>query len=52
MRNNQKIRQILANATGQPMERIERDTDRDFYMDANEAKEYGLVDEVLSKQDA
>ena len=32
------------------MERIERDTDRDFYMSAREAQEYGLVDEVLSKQ--
>jgi ATP-dependent Clp protease protease subunit len=49
MRNNQKIRQILADATDQPMERIERDTDRDFYMSAQEALEYGLVDEVLSK---
>ncbi len=49
MRNNQKIRQILADATDQPMERIERDTDRDFYMSAQEAQEYGLVDEVLSK---
>ncbi len=50
MRNNLKIREILANATAQPMERIERDTDRDFYMSADEAKAYGLVDEVLSKQ--
>ena len=49
MRNNQKIRQILADATDQPMERIERDTDRDFYMSAEEAHAYGLVDEVLSK---
>jgi ATP-dependent Clp protease protease subunit len=49
MRNNQKIRQILADATEQPMERIERDTDRDFYMSADEAQKYGLIDEVLAK---
>jgi ATP-dependent Clp protease, protease subunit len=34
--------------TGQPLERIKHDTDRDFYMSANEAKEYGIVDEVLT----
>ena len=38
---------ILANATGQPLEVIERDTDRDFYLDAKGAVEYGLVDQVL-----
>ena len=48
-RNNDKIRQILADATGQPMERIVQDTDRDIYMTADEAKTYGLVDELLSK---
>ena len=40
--------EILARHTGQPMERIERDTDRNYYMSAEEAKEYGLVDGVLS----
>ena len=50
MRNNQKIREILAKATDQPMDRIEQDTDRDFYMSAQEAQEYGLIDEVLSAQ--
>jgi ATP-dependent Clp protease protease subunit len=49
IRNNEKIRQILADATGQTMERIKSDTDRDVYMTAQEAKEYGLVDEILSK---
>ena len=49
MRNNQKIRQILADATGQSLERIEHDTDRDFYMSADEAQAYGLIDEVLAK---
>ena len=48
-RNNDKIRQILADATGQPMERIVTDTDRDIYMTASEAKSYGLIDELLSK---
>ena len=38
---------ILANHTGQPLEIIERDTDRDFYLDAKGAVEYGLVDQVL-----
>lgn len=38
---------ILAKHTGQPVEKIEQDTDRDIYMSATEAKEYGLVDEVL-----
>ncbi len=47
LRLNQLVREILAKHTGQPMERIIRDTDRDFYMDANQALEYGLIDEVL-----
>jgi ATP-dependent Clp protease protease subunit len=47
LRQNQLIREILAKHTGQPIETIIRDTDRDFFMDANAAKEYGLVDEVL-----
>ena len=49
LRNNEKIRQILSDATGQPMDRIKHDTDRDIYMTADEAKAYGLVDELLSK---
>lgn len=42
-----KLNKILAKHTGQPLERIERDTDRDFYLSADEAKEYGLIDEVI-----
>lgn len=42
-----KINKILAKHTGQPLERLEKDTDRDFYLSANEAKEYGIVDEVI-----
>jgi ATP-dependent Clp protease, protease subunit len=43
---------ILASHTGQPIERISRDTDRDFYMTASQAKEYGVVDDILTKQTA
>jgi len=49
LRNNEKIRQILADATGQTMDRIKADTDRDVYMTAEGAKEYGLIDEILAK---
>ncbi|RTR38573.1 ATP-dependent Clp endopeptidase proteolytic subunit ClpP [Shewanella canadensis] len=45
-----KLNQMLAEHTGQPMEVIERDTDRDNFMSAAEAAEYGLVDSVLSKR--
>ena len=43
------LNEILASHTGQPIERIAKDTDRDRYLTASEAKEYGLVDEVLAK---
>lgn len=46
----EKINQILSEKTGQPLEKVEKDTDRDHYMDAFEAREYGLVDEVLEKR--
>lgn len=42
-----QINRLLAERTGQPIERVERDTDRDFFMSAEEALRYGLVDEVL-----
>ncbi len=41
------INEILAYHTGQPLEQIEQDTDREFYISAEEAKEYGIVDEIL-----
>ena len=44
----QWINEILAKHTGQPLEQIEKDTDREFYMSAQDAKEYGLVDEILT----
>ncbi len=43
------LNEILAHHTGQPIDRIARDTDRDRYLTATESKEYGLVDEVLTK---
>jgi ATP-dependent Clp protease protease subunit len=46
------VNEILAAQTGQPLERIERDTDRDFILNAEQALEYGLVDEVLSDRQA
>jgi ATP-dependent Clp protease protease subunit len=49
LETRESLNSILANHTGQPLERIARDTERDFYMTAVQAKEYGIVDEVLSK---
>lgn len=46
----QQINEILADRTGQPLEKIEKDTDRDFYMTAQEAVEYGIIDEVIRKK--
>ncbi|ANS76267.1 ATP-dependent Clp protease proteolytic subunit [Paenibacillus yonginensis] len=43
------LNKILAERTGQPLERIEKDTDRDYFMTAAEAKEYGLIDKVIEK---
>jgi len=47
LRLKELLNQIMAKHTGQPLEVIERDTDRDFYLDARSAVEYGLVDQVL-----
>jgi ATP-dependent Clp protease protease subunit len=44
-----KLNGILAERTGQPLERIEKDTDRDNFMDADVAQQYGLIDKVISK---
>ncbi|MCL4241203.1 MAG: ATP-dependent Clp protease proteolytic subunit [Dehalococcoidia bacterium] len=49
LRNNEIIRNIIARHTGQPVERVTRDFDRDFYLDAQGAKEYGFVDELLAR---
>lgn len=42
--------QILVRHTGQPLEKIERDVDRNFWMSANEAKDYGIIDEIFTKK--
>ena len=44
-----KLNAIMAERTGQPLDKINRDTDRDFFMSAQEAKEYGLVDHVMEQ---
>lgn len=45
-----KLNQLMAHHTGQPIERLEADTERDFFMSAEEAKNYGLIDQVISRQ--
>jgi ATP-dependent Clp protease protease subunit len=47
LRTRDKLNELLVKHTGQPMERIKSDTERDYFMSAIEAKEYGLIDEVL-----
>lgn len=44
-----KMNELIAKHTGQKLEKVRKDTDRDFYMDAKEAKEYGIVDAVITK---
>jgi ATP-dependent Clp protease protease subunit len=50
LKTRESLNRILAGHTGQPIERIAKDTDRDFYMTAEEAKNYGVVDDILNKQ--
>ena len=50
LRTRQQMNQIMAERTGQPLERIEKDTDRDYYMSAQEAQEYGLIDRVIEEK--
>ena len=47
----EKLNRILSEQTGQPLEVIERDTDRDNYMSADQAAQYGLIDKVITKKD-
>lgn len=51
LRMKRKINEILAKHTGKPIEQIEKDTDRDYYMSAEEAKEYGIIDQILVKRE-
>ncbi|AKL94074.1 ATP-dependent Clp protease proteolytic subunit [Clostridium aceticum] len=48
LKTRDTINDILAERTGQPLDRIKKDTDRDFFMSAQEAKEYGIIDEVIT----
>jgi ATP-dependent Clp protease protease subunit len=49
LKTKNKMNRILSERTGQPLEKVQQDTDRDYYMSAEEAKEYGIVDRVLEK---
>lgn len=48
--HKEKLNHLLAHHTGQPLDKITEDTDRDFFMSAEEAKNYGLIDKVISSQ--
>jgi ATP-dependent Clp protease protease subunit len=50
LRMKRELNQLLADLSGQPVERLERDTERDFFMSAEEAKNYGLIDAVMSRR--
>jgi len=50
LRTRDLLNHILADATGQPFEKIERDVDRDYIMDSRQALEYGIIDRVISKR--
>lgn len=50
LRMREELNQVLARHTGQPVERIREDTDRDFFMTGEQAKEYGIVDEVITRK--
>ncbi len=52
IRMQEKLRTIIAKHTGQPYDKVAKDTDRDFYLSAEQAVEYGLVDEILAKEEA
>ena len=50
LKTREQLNRILAERTGQPLEKIQRDTERDYYLSADESKEYGLIDQVISKR--
>jgi ATP-dependent Clp protease protease subunit len=51
LRTRDNLNELLVKHTGQPLERIKHDTERDYFMGASEAKEYGIVDEVIEHKD-
>jgi ATP-dependent Clp protease protease subunit len=50
LKTREQLNRILAERTGQPLEKIQADTERDYYMSAAEAQSYGLIDQVLEKR--
>jgi ATP-dependent Clp protease protease subunit len=52
LKTREQLNRILAERTGQPLEKIERDTERDYYLSAAESAEYGLIDKVIDKRAA
>ncbi len=50
IKTRETLNQILADHTGQPLDRVQRDTERDYYMSAQEAKDYGLIDEIITSE--
>ena len=52
LRLREELNEIMAHHTGQNIDRINRDTERDFYMSGEQAKEYGLIDAVITKRES
>jgi ATP-dependent Clp protease protease subunit len=52
LKTREQLNRILADRTGQPLEKIERDTERDYYLSAAESADYGLIDKVIDKRAA
>jgi ATP-dependent Clp protease protease subunit len=50
LKTRAQLNQILADRTSQPLEKIERDTERDYFLSSDEAKDYGLIDQVIAKR--
>ena len=50
LRTKDQMNRILAERTGQPLEKVQRDTERDYFMTADEAKDYGIIDQVIAKR--
>ena len=50
LKTREQLNKILAERTGQPLEKIQQDTERDYYLSAAEAQTYGLVDQVIEKR--
>jgi ATP-dependent Clp protease protease subunit len=50
LKTREQLNRILSERTGQPLEKIERDTERDYYLSATESQEYGLIDKVIDKR--